>query len=389
MKRLEGRAVPEKPFKLALISNNAFSLYNFRGDLIQDLVFEGVKVYALAPDYDPNMKLKIAGLGALPVDYRLNRAALSFIDDLQSCFSLFKTLRRIRPDITLSYFMKPVIYGSIVAALVGVKQRYALVEGLGFVYQDGVHKTAKMRFVRAIADRLYSLAFSLSAKVFFLNEQDIDTFADGGLIKRAKAVNLHGIGVNVDKLQIAAPVTDPVVFLLMARLLRQKGIGEYANAARIVKRENPQTRFILLGGTDPNPDSLTETEVQAWVDEGIIEWPGKVADVTGYIRESSVYVLPSYYREGVPRSTQEAMAMGRPVITTDNVGCRETVIDGVTGYLVPVRDTPALAAAMMKFVTNPETIVVMGQESRKLAERRFDVRAINNNILGAMGLIAS
>lgn len=378
----------KKPQKLALISNNAFSIYNFRGDLIEDMIAQGVEVYAIAPDYNPEIRSKIVALGARPVDYRLNRASLSFLDDVQSCYSLFQTLRRIRPDITLSYFMKPVIYGSIIAALLGVKKRYALVEGLGFVYQDGAHKTIKMRFIRMIADRLYALAFALSDKVFFLNEQDIDTFADNKLMDRAKAINLHGIGVDLEKFSPSAVVSNPVTFLLMARLLRQKGIAEYAAAARIVKLASPDTRFLLLGATDPNPNSLTAGEVQTWVDEGIIEWPGNVIDVRGFIRQSSVYVLPSYYREGVPRSSQEAMAMGRPIITTDHVGCRETVIHAVSGFLVPIRDPQALADAMMKFVNKPNLLIEMGARSRELAEARFNVRDANRAVLETMGLIS-
>lgn len=379
----------KKPQKLALISNNAFSLYNFRGDLIEDMIAQGIEVYAIAPDYNPDIRSKIVALGAIPVDYRLNRASLSFLDDMQSCYSLFHTLRRIKPDITLSYFMKPVIYGSIIAALLGIKKRYALVEGLGFVYQDGTHKTIKMRFIRTIADRLYALAFALSNKVFFLNEQDINTFTHNKLMDRAKAINLHGIGVDLDKFSPSVIVRKPITFLLMARLLRQKGVTEYATAARIVKLASPDTRFLLLGATDPNPNSLTAAEVQAWVDEGIIEWPGNVIDVRNFIRQSSVYVLPSYYREGVPRSSQEAMAMGRAVITTDHVGCRETVIDGVTGFLVPVRDAEALAEAMMQFVINPNLLISMGAKSRELAEARFNVRDANKKMVDTMGLISS
>jgi glycosyltransferase involved in cell wall biosynthesis len=178
----------------------------------------------------------------------------------------------------------------------------------------------------------------------------------------------------------------PITFLLMARLLREKGIGEYAAAARAVRRDHPDTRFVLLGGLDPNPHGLRAEEVQAWVDEGLLEWPGHVDDVSGVLADSSVYVLPSYYREGVPRSTQEALAAGRPVITTDSVGCRETVIDGRNGFLIPVRDVEALAGAMRRFIERPALLASMGRESHLLAEERFDVRRINAVMLGHMGI---
>lgn len=158
-----------------------------------------------------------------------------------------------------------------------------------------------------------------------------------------------------------------------------------SNAARRVKARHPMTRFILLGGLDPNPGGLSSDEVESWVKEGVIEWPGHVA-VKPWLAEASVYVLPSYYREGVPRSTQEAMAMGRPVITTDAPGCRDTVIEGKNGFLVPKRDVDALVVAMERFIDNPELIEVMGQSSRRLAEERFDAHKINLRLMELMGI---
>ncbi len=188
-----------------------------------------------------------------------------------------------------------------------------------------------------------------------------------------------GIGVDLDEWLPAPAVTTPVTFLLVARLLREKGIAEYADAAKLVKTLHPETRFILLGGLDPNPGGLSQSEVQAWVKEGLLEWPGHVV-VKPWLAQTSVFVLPSY-REGVPRSTQEAMAMGRAVITTDVPGCRETVISGTNGYLVPVRDAATLAEAMMQFIKNPNLIESMGRESRRMAEERFDVHKINARLL--------
>ena len=166
---------------------------------------------------------------------------------------------------------------------------------------------------------------------------------------------------------------------MIARLLREKGIFEYVEAARAVKCQYPQARFILLGGLDPNPGALSREKAQSWVDERVVEWPGHVA-VRPWLEQASVYVLPSY-REGVPRSTQEALAMARPVITTDVPGCRETVIEGDNGFLVPVRDTKALAAKMVTFIENPTLIARMGKRSRELAEKRFDVHKINAELV--------
>jgi glycosyltransferase involved in cell wall biosynthesis len=367
---------------IALISNQAFSLSNFRGELIADLVAQGARVLALAPDHDERSRAALTALGAQPVDYHLNRTGTSIIGDIRDCFGLYRVLLRLRPDITLSYFMKPVIYGSIAAKWARVPKIYALVAGLGFVFADtGAMPTFRMKMLRRVGLALYRIGFAACDKVFFQNADDIADMVSAGALQQDKAIRLNGTGVNLQRYQLSAPPIQPVTFLLMARLLRQKGIAEYAGAAREMKARGHKCRFILLGGLDPNPDGLSQAEVQAWADEGIIEWPGAVHDVMPYLEQCSVYVLPSYYREGVPRSTQEAMALGRPVITTDNIGCRETVIDGKTGYLVPVRDVGALVDAMEKFTSQPALIASMGHASRQLVEQRFDVRKVNAEII--------
>ena len=192
------------------------------------------------------------------------------------------------------------------------------------------------------------------------------------------------IGVDLIEWPPAPPVLEPVTVVLAARLLREKGIAEYAEAARQVKARHPEVRFVLLGSLDPNPGGFTRGEVESWVAQGVLEWPGHV-DVKPWLARASVYVLPPYYREGMPRSTQEAMAMGRPVITTDAPGCGETVIDGENGFLVPVRDADALAEWILRFVENPALIRTMGQRSRQLAEERFDVRRINARLREVLG----
>lgn len=372
---------------LALISSIAYSVANFRGPLIRTLINSEVKVYALAPDYDTRTRKAVKALGADPIGISLERTGMRPFRDLIDLLRLALTLRRLKPDATFGYFVKPVIYGSLAARLAGVPRRYALVAGLGYVFTpDGAPDTPKRRLLRRIVTTLYRTAFRACTRVFFQNSDDLAHFVDAGLLDRGKAVRVNGTGVDLEVLRPAPPVTAPVTFLLMARLLREKGICDYADAARRVKVLYPEARFILLGDLDPNPGALAREEVAVWIREGLIEWPGHVDDVYPWIAQSSVYVLPSYYREGVPRSTQEAMAMGRPVITTDNVGCRETVEDGVNGFLVPVRDAEALAAAMMRFIHEPHLIESMGLESRRLAEERFDVHKINAVILEAMGI---
>lgn len=371
---------------LAIISIQAFSLVNFRGPLIQALAATGTRVYALAPDYSDELRQQVKALGAEPVDYDFARTGMNPLRDAFDALKLALVLRRLRPDVTLGYFIKPVVFGTLAAWLARVPQRVTMIEGLGYVFtENGEAWSRKRRLLRAGVSWLYRLALSRAYRVIFLNKDDLAEFVDGGLVAPAKVSCLGGIGIDLSEWSEFPPCTQPITFLLAARLLREKGIVQYADAARLVKARYPAVRFVLLGGLDPNPGSLQHAEVQAWVDENLLEWPGHVP-VQPWLAQTSVYVLPSYYREGVPRSTQEAMAMGRAVITTDAFGCRETVDDGVNGFLVPVRDATALAAAMLRFIETPDLIKTMGHQSRLLAEARFDVHVVNAKLLEVLEL---
>ena len=365
----------------AIISSQAFSLINFRGPLISDLVASGVAVHALAPDYDDDIRKKVIALGAQPWDYRMVRTGMNPVRDCVDTFRLIGLLRQLRPDVTLGYFIKPVIFGTLAAWIAGVPKRVAMIEGLGSIFTaSSGSDRLQSRMLRWMVAHLYRIALMRSHKVIFLNDDDLSEFVNSQIVEKSKAFNLGGIGVALEAWAVSRPITAPVTFLLAARLIREKGIVEYAEAARLVKMRHPETRFLLLGGLDPNPHCLQASEVKSWVSQGLLEWPGHV-DVHPWMAQASVYVLPSYYREGVPRSTQEAMAMGKAVVTTDAPGCRETVIDGVNGFIVPVRDATALAQALLRFVENPSLIESMGIESRRLAEIRFDAKTVNARLM--------
>ncbi|MDC0547293.1 glycosyltransferase family 4 protein [Gammaproteobacteria bacterium] len=356
---------------IVLFTTDAFALINFRGNLIRELVSKSYAVHVIAPNFDAESRKVLCGYGASTHDCHFERTGKNVLKDLKSCFHLLKLLKVLKPDCMLSFFIKPVIYGTACAFFAGVGHRVAMIEGLGSVFSDqGSASSIKSLTRRFIVSKMYKCSLMLANAVVFLNQDDIDEFNDRGILKKSRATLLGGIGVDLNVWVNNAPVESPVTFIMVARLLREKGVVDFADAARRVKYLYPDTRFIILGGLDLNPDSLTFQEVNSWVVEGIVEWPGHVS-VMEWLAKSSVFVLPSYYREGVPRSSQEAAAMGLPIITTDSVGCRETVIDGVNGFLVPIKNFEALSDRMIEFIRNPRLISKMGKYSRQLAEQEF------------------
>lgn len=370
--------------RIAVVSQHAGSLSTFRGPLLSELVRRGHKVLTFAPNFDEESRAAMIRFGTQPIDWPLSRTGMNPLQDLSSVISLWRLFRLHRPDVTLGCMIKPVIYGALAAWLARVPRRYAMIEGLGFAFTAGRDADTRKRIVRFIATQLYRVALALVQRVIFLNPDDRAEFVDGGLVHPDRAVVLGGIGLDLDQWPYATPSEEPVTFLMVARILRDKGVEDYVAAARIVAKDFPDARFILLGPADDNPTGIPVSAVHAWVDHGWIEWPGH-GDVRPWFARASVFVLPSY-REGVPRTTQEAMALGLPVITTDVPGCRETVVEGVNGFLVPPRDPEALARAMRHFIDHPADIVSMGLEGRRLAEERFDVRVQNQKLLAFMKL---
>jgi glycosyltransferase involved in cell wall biosynthesis len=361
---------------VALITSGAYTLPNFRGSLISLLVKQGVRVIALAPDHTDAIRVRLRAMGAEPMDFSLSRTGLNPWRDGMDLVRLVRQLRALKPDATLCYFAKPVIYGGLAAAMAGVPRRIGMIEGLGYLFGDE-RRGLRHRLIRGITERLYRAASVRAHGTLFLNTEDRDLFVTRGIVPINKAFNIGAIGVELEKFSVSIADTPPVSFLLMARLLREKGIEQFVAAARLLRPSFPNTRFLVLGGLDDNPTSVSEAEMTGWVDEGLIEWHGHIEDIRPVLAESSVFVLPSYYREGVPRSIQEAMASGKPIITTDHVGCRDTVDPGVNGFLVPIRDSNALAEAMRRFLLQPGLIQKMGIASRKIAEERFDARRID------------
>lgn len=352
-----------------------------------EMVARGHKVLAFAPDFNEENRATLAAMGIQAIDYSISRSGTNPLIEMMVILELRRLLRIHRPDICFSYFIKPVIYGTIAAALAGVPRRFGLYAGLGFAFTDVAAQNRKRRLLQSVITTLARISAKHCDRVMVQNQDDLSELITRGIVTPDKAILVGATGVDLNIWPLTPLPDTSLTFILVARLLRDKGISEYVAAARILKADYPQLRLIVLGGIDDNPASITQGEMEAWVSEGLIEWPGHVP-AKPWLTQAHVFVLPSY-REGVPRSTQEAMALGRAIITTDAPGCRETVIEGRNGFMVPPRDHVALATAMRHFIENPEDITRMGSESRKLAHERFDVHVQNDKLLGYMNIAKS
>ena len=359
------------------------SLVNFRGPLIRELVARGHKVSVASPGCSVGAQAykELRSLGVVDYEIPLSRTGTSLLADLTSFLHILRLVLKTHPDVVLTYTIKPVIYGSIAAWLARVDQRFAFVTGLGFNFTGG-RSGGVMQLVRW----MYRFALGKVNKVFFQNRDDERLFADLGILSRkTPTVIVNGSGVDLSHFDVAPlPVGKPT-FLMICRLLGDKGVREYSRAAHKLHQKREEVCIRLIGWIDENPDSISPAELDEWVKSGNIEFLGYLDDVRPAIAGANVYVLPSY-REGTPRTVLEAMAMGRPVITTDAPGCRETVIEGDNGFLVPVKSVDALAEAMQKFIDDPKLAIRMGKRSREIAEEKYDVHKVNAVMLREMGI---
>ena len=295
--------------------------------------------------------------------------------------SLFKLLKKEKPDLVLSYTVKPVVYGSFAAWLARVPRIISMITGAGYVFAA---ETTKARLVRRIVSFLYKIGLYCSDVVIFQNEDDLNEFVTRGLVKKEKTSVVNGSGVNMEEFK-KTDYPQNLTFFMLARLLHSKGVREFLEAAERVKTRYPFVKFMLLGALESHQDSLSIDDLKPYVERGVVDYFGETDDVRPFFSRSSVFVLPSY-REGTPRTVLEAMAMGRPIITTDAPGCRETVVDGLNGFLVPIKDVNALVEKMVWFVENVEKVPVMGQASWDYCRSKFDVRKVNEAMFRCMGI---
>lgn len=379
--------------KFLIISSFLPSVLNFRGKLLESIHQQGFEIHIIAPDLAsfPAEHENLLDLGYCVHEVPMQRTGTNPASDLKTLLNMYALIKKIKPDYVLSYTIKPVIYGTLAAWLAKAPHRYALITGLGYAFQN-VETHSKRSIFQKLVHGLYQQALSRSHKAFFQNPDDLKLFQDLNLLKsQTPSVVVNGSGVNVTDFNILPLPTNEqqqakISFLLIARLLIDKGVREYAQAAEIIKQKHPNVEFNLVGWIDENPSAITQQELDQWVASNTLKYWGKLSDVRPAIAESSVYVLPSY-REGTPRTVLEAMAMGRAIITTDAPGCRETVVDGDNGFLVEVKSVESLVEAMQKFIHQPELIEKMGNRSREIALHKYDVHQVNTHMMQEMGLI--
>jgi glycosyltransferase involved in cell wall biosynthesis len=368
--------------KIALIGTTSGCVIGFRSELIKDLVSHGHTVYAFALDYSDYSKMKVEEIGAIPVSYEFSRTGFNPFSDIVNTVKLSLLLKKLGADLVFSYFSKPVIFGTLAAVLAGIKRRVGMLEGLGYLFTDRPSGFClKIYLLKYIQIFLYRCSFCFLERIIFLNRDDSIDLVKKYNLKVKKVSIVGGIGLNLDDYSYVEPQISPVTFIFIGRLLAEKGVKEFISAAKAIRKEYSDVSFVMLGGFDnDNPGSLRVSDLERVIDDETIIYPGHVEDVMSWLKNSSVFVLPSY-REGVPRSTQEAMAIGRAVITTNVPGCRETVISGRNGFLVAPWSSNDLIEKMKIFIHSPSLIKKMGVESYRIAHEKFDAHNFNKAII--------
>ncbi len=367
--------------KILVISPKNKTVYNFRGDLIKAMIANGHEVHVIGPTKD--FMDEIMGLGIKSfIELPFVKDNVSVKGDLKYCIQVTKIVKEVAPDVVFAYNIKPNIYGSIAAARAGVKHIFALVAGMGRVFASN---SMKAKIVRFIVGMLYRYAFKKCDKVMFQNTDDLNKFVDYGYLPMEKTEHVDGSGVNMERFAFTELPKDNV-FLMVGRIIKEKGVFEYCKAARIVKNKYPDARFVLLGGFDSSMGAVKPEDIQEYIQDGTIEFPGEAKDVVPFIKECRYFVLPTYYCEGLPRTILEAMSVGRPIITTDWPGCRDAVTNGENGILVEPKNVEQLAEKIIELIENPEAVERMSQNALERCKTTYDVNVVNKKMLDIMGL---
>lgn len=374
--------------KVVVIGSLAWSLVNFRLDLMQRMVASGHSVLAVAPDIDAATRDRLASQGIACRSVPMDRTGLDPRRDLATFRALLRLLREERPDLVLAYTMKPIVYGCLAARLAQVPAIHALFTGLGYAFSEE-RPTGRRRAVRSVVVWMHRVALTGVTSAFCYNTQERRDIRRFRLIPPQTPLHdVPGSGVDTARFVPTAPPEGAVRFLFVGRLLRSKGLAVLAEAASLLRAQGRPVTIDVLGPEDSNPDAVSPSVLAQWQASGLLNLLGATRDVVPYFRDCSVFVLPSLLREGVPRTILEAMASGRAVITSDAPGCGETIREGASGFVVARGDAAALAQAMARFVDDPGLARRMGAAARDQACARHDVHHINRLLLTHMGLEA-
>ena len=363
--------------KILILGTVPNDLLNFRSELIKDILKTGTEVIASSSKLDSDSSSHMKKLGITYESIFLNRHGLSLRGDIKTLADLLKLFKNQNPNMVLAHGIKLVIWGGISARIRKIPF-FALITGLGFAFQG---TTFRRKLLTRLVSFLYRIALKNSKAVIFQNEDNRKIFIEKSIVSSEKTHIVDGSGVDINKYNFTQIPESNLSFLLVSRLLGEKGLREYAEAAKIVKEKFPEVEFKIVGTQDKSLDAISIEEVNSWSE--YVDYEGTTNDVRPYIKKCHVYVLPSYH-EGLPRSSLEAMSMGRPILTTYAPGCKETVDENINGFLVPIGSSKELANKMIWFVKNRDEIRSMGEQSRKIVEKRFDVRKVNQEMLNIL-----
>ena len=392
--------------KIIVLTGDAKTLIFHRGELLKRFAAQNLEVVAVAAEEFEHVRDFMNQIGGRLETVRLQRTGLNPFKDVVAFWDLLKLMWREKPDYIFSYAIKSVIYGSIAAKLTGVPRIFALVPGLGYAFTpDG---SWKQRFVCIASSLLYSIALRCTDRVFLQNHDDEALLRKYRILPRSIPSHVTlGSGVKLDEFPFrpldatADLLSGRLRFVFISRLLQNKGLYQLAEAAKRIKERYSDVQFDLVGPLDPSPDGVSEDQIKKWQDAGLVTYHGPTRDVRPFLQQSHAFVLPTYYREGVPRCILEAMAVGLPIVTTDAVGARETirltengksqrkkgqgVMEGENGFLVRPKDTNALADALEQLIESPLALARFAESGRRIAESDFDVIHVNSGILWHMG----
>jgi glycosyltransferase involved in cell wall biosynthesis len=376
----------EDSLLVCVVHTNANYLVGLRLPLMKNLRARGKRVVALAPNMSREHAEVLARHGIDAHPCRLDPTGMNPLRDIANAVSLSRQLKQLAPDMLLTNTAKAVVFGTLAGFIARVPQRFALLSGLGFAFTpDGKPPTLRKTVARALMWCFYAITLRMNRAVIFHNSDDLAELVSLKACPPGRCVVVSGSGIDIQEFAFRERDWDSPVFVMVGRLLVEKGTRVFLEAARMTKAVLPGARFIVVGARDGNPSALPAGEIEQYVADGIVEWAGGVDDVRPWLYQGTVFTLPSY-REGVPRSTLEAMATGMAIITTDVPGCRESVAQGLNGILVPVRDSGALSKAMIQLAGDPRRVSAMARESRMLAENRFEVSVVNEQMCRAMGI---